>query len=167
MAKTVKIFLVIFILGGIFVFPAVSQQQLTKVDLQNIYLDFLRQAGYVSSSVDSDGDIQFKVLEDDYYIIIDDKDLHFFQIYMGFKMENVSPENVLIAANNSNRSSKVVKVAFSPDRKVVSITAELLLDNPKDFIPVFKRAIALIQNAEFYFMTQVRTFNNESQNTAK
>jgi len=157
MAKAGKIFLAIFIFGGIFVFPAVSQQQWTKESLQSIYMEYLRQEGY-QPSIDSDGDIRFKVAGNNYFIIVDEKDIQFFQVYMGFKMETTSPENILTAANYSNRSSKVVKVAFSQDRKVVSITAELLLNDPKDFIPVFSRAISLIQNAENNFISQLREF---------
>jgi hypothetical protein len=157
MAKIGKIFMAIIIFGGIFVFPAVSQQEWTREDLQNIYMEYLRQEGYVPS-VDGDGDVQFKVSGDTYFIIVDENDLQFFQVYMGFKMETISPEITLAAVNYSNRSSKVVKVAFSPDRKVISITAELLLNDPKDFIPVFSRAISLIQNAENNFISQVRDF---------
>jgi len=157
MAKIGKIFMAIIILGGIFVFPAVSQEEWTREDLQNIYMEYLRHEGYVPS-VDGDGDIQFKVAGDTYFIIVDENDLQFFQVYMGFKMETILPEIALNAVNYSNRSSKVVKVAFSPDRKVISITAELLLNDPKDFIPVFSRAISLIQNAENNFISQVRDF---------
>ena len=157
MAKIGKIVLAIFIFGGIFVFPATSQQQWTREDLQNVYMEYLRQEGYMPS-VDDDGDILFKVAGNTYFIIIDENDLQFFQIYMGFKLETLSPEIALTAVNYSNRSSKVVKVAFSPDRKVISITAELLLNDPKDFIPVFSRAISLIQNAENNFISQIREF---------
>jgi hypothetical protein len=157
MTKIGKIFLAIFILGGIFVFPAASQQEWTREDLQSVYMEYLRQEGYMPS-IDDDGDILFKVAGNSYFIIIDETDLQFFQIYMGFKMETLSPEIALNAVNYSNRSSKVVKVAFSPDRKIISITAELLLNDPKDFIPVFSRAISLIQNAENNFISQIREF---------
>jgi len=156
MSKIGKILIAVLVLGGIFVFPAVSQEW-TKEDLQNAYMDYLRQEGYLPS-IDADGDIQFKVAGDTYYIIVDDMDLQFFQVYTGFKMDNVSQDAALSAANSSNRNSKVVKVAFSPDRKVVSLTAELLLNDPKDFIPVFKRAISLIINAENNFMAQLNSF---------
>jgi len=155
MAKTVKILLAILILGAVFVFPVVSQTQWTKEDLQNAYMEYLRQEGYVPA-IDVDGDIQFKVAGDTYFIIVDEKDLQFFQVYTGFKLDTVSQETALNAANSSNRSSKVVKVAFSPDRNVISITAELLLNDPKDFIPVFSRTISLIRNAENNFMAQLK-----------
>jgi len=156
MTKIGKIFLAVFILGGIFIFPAAAEEW-TKADLQSIYMEYLRQEGYLPS-IDGDGDIQFKVAGNSYFIIIDENDLQFFQVYTGFKMETITPENALSAANSSNRSSKVVKVAFSPDRNVVSITAELLLNDPRDFVLIFSRAISLINNAENNFMTQVKDF---------
>jgi hypothetical protein len=155
MAKTGKIFLIIFILGGIFVFPAASQQPWTKADLQSIYIDYLHQEGYLPS-IDIDGDIQFKVEGNNFFIIVDKDDLQFFQIYMGFSLSSISQEDAINAANYSNRSSKVVKIAFSPDKNVVSITAELLLNDPRDFMPVFSRAISLMKNAENNFMTRIR-----------
>jgi hypothetical protein len=157
MAKIGKILLAVLILGGIFVFPAASQPQWTKADLQSVYMEYLRQEGYLPA-IDIDGDIQFKVAGETYFIIVDENDLQFFQVYMGFSLDSISQENALTAANYSNRRSKVTKVAFSSDRKIVSITAELLLNDPKDFIPVFSRAISLIRIAENNFMTQLREF---------
>ncbi|MCL2758603.1 MAG: hypothetical protein FWD22_00090 [Treponema sp.] len=155
MSKFGKFILVAFILGGMFVFPAAAQQEWTRADLQSIYMEYLRQEGYFPS-IDIDGDIQFKVSGDSYFIIIDENDLQFFQIYMGFSLGSISAEDALNAANYSNRRSKVVKVALSSDRRVASITAELLLEDPRDFIPVFSRAISLMRNAENNFMAQLK-----------
>jgi len=159
MAKIGKILLAILILGGIFIFPVSSQSlplpQWTRADLQKIYMDYLRQEGYMPS-VDVDGDIKFKVAGDSYFIIIDENDLQFFQVYRGFSLGAISQEKALNAANYSNRHSKVVKISLSSDGKIVSITAELLLNTPKDFIPVFSRVISLIQIAENNFMEQVK-----------
>jgi len=158
MSKVGKILIAVLILGGIFVFPAFSQQQWTKEDLQNTYMEYLRQEGYVPT-VDADGDIQFKVAGDVYFIILNETDLQFFQIYTGFKLDTVPEEAAINAANSSNRNSKVVKISFSSERKVISITAELLLNDPKDFIPIFSRAISLIRNAENNFMVQLKNFS--------
>jgi len=155
MAKIVKILLAVLIFGGIFAFPAAAQQAWTKADLQSIYVEYLRTEGYLPV-IDVDGDIQFKVAGDNYFIIIDEKDLQFFQIYMGFSLGAVTAEDALNAANFSNRRSKVVKVALSSDGTVASITAELLVKEPTDFIPIFSRAISLMRNAESNFMNQLR-----------
>jgi len=82
MSKLGKILIAILIFGGIFVFPAASQQQWTKEDLQNTYMEYLRQEGYVPT-IDADGDIQFKVAGDVYFIIINETDLQFFSDLYG------------------------------------------------------------------------------------
>jgi len=158
MSKIGKITLAVLILGVFFVFPAVAQQgQIgwAKADLQSIYIEHLRQEGYVPT-VDVDGDIQFKVSGDNYFIIIDDKDLQFFQIYLGFSLGAVSLENALSAANYTNRHSKVAKVSISSDGRVANITAELLVEDPRGFKPVLSRALSLIRNAENIFLVQLK-----------
>jgi len=154
MVKTGKILAAAVIIGCFFVFPAGAQSAWTRADLQSIYMEHLRLEGYVPS-IDVDGDILFKVSGDNFFIIIDENDLQFFQIYTGFSIGSVSIENALIAANFSNRRSKVAKVAISSDGKVASITAELLLSSPLDFAPVFARALSLMRNAENNFLTHL------------
>jgi len=158
MAKMSKI-LVIFILLGVFIlFPAVAQNAAwTKADLQIVYMEQLREEGYVPY-VDTDGDIEFKVSGDTYFIIVDDKDIEFFQIYRGFSLGSITRNEALDIANESNRISKVAKVSISSpesERLIISITAELLVEEPKGFIPVFNRAISLIRNAENNFKRQL------------
>jgi len=137
--------------------PPVQQRQpgWGKVELQNIYIDYLRQEGYVPA-VDADGDIQFKVSGENYFIIIDENDLQFFQIYMGFSLGSTPLEDAMNAANYSNRHSKVAKVSISSNGIVANITAELLLEDPRGFKPVLSRALSLIRNAENIFLTQLR-----------
>ena len=96
-----------------------------------------------------------KTLFINYFIIINDDDIQFFQIYMGFSLGSISAQDALGAANISNRRSKVAKVAISSDGKIASITAELLLENPDGFVPVFSRALSLMRNAERNFMAQL------------
>ncbi|MCL2267093.1 MAG: hypothetical protein FWC17_04930 [Treponema sp.] len=159
-----KILTAVLILGFFAIIPAAAQDETeisaavewTKEDLQSIYMEYLRQEGYMPL-VDVDGDIQFKVSGANYFIIVDDRDLMFFQIYMGFSLGIVSREDALNAANDANRLSKVAKISISSDdslRIIVSITAELLLENPVEFIPVFSRALSLIRNAENNFIRQ-------------
>ena len=157
-----RINLIIFFIFGLFLaFPAFTQTtdtvEWTREDLQSIYMEHLRQEGYLPL-VDVDGDIQFKVSGDNFFIIVDENDLQFFQIYTGFSLGIVSRDDALDAANSANRLSKTAKVSISSDdslRIIVSITAELLLDDPMDFIPVFTRALSLIRNAENNFIRQL------------
>lgn len=155
MSKFIKIFLAILIFGSIFTFPVTAQQAWTKADLQSIYVEYLRNEGYLPS-IDVDGDIQFKVSGYNYFIIIDENDLQFFQVYTGFSLGASSLENVAIAVNFTNRRSKVAKIAVSSDGRVASITAELLLNDPRDFKPVFARTLSLIRNAENNFLSYLR-----------
>jgi len=126
----------------------------TKEKLQNIYLEHLRAEGYLPS-VDVDGDIYFKVSGDNYFIIIDESDLQFFQVYTGFTLGAVSMEDALNAANYSNRRSKVAKITISSNGLIASVTAELLLNDPADFSPVFARALSLMRNAEINFLANL------------
>ena len=155
MAKICKILSIFIIIGCFFILPAAAQSGWTRADLQSIYMEHLRLEGYVPS-IDTDGDIQFKVSGDNFFIIIDENDLQFFQIYTGFSLGSVSAENALNAANFSNRRSKVAKVAISSDGRIVSITAELLLSDPLDFAPVFSRSLSLMRNAENNFLTYLK-----------
>ena len=161
MNKSGKILAIIIILGGILIFHAAAQDW-TKADLQSIYMEHLRQGGYLPL-IDDDGDILFKVSGDNYFIIINEDDIQFFQVYMGFSLGAVSAEEALDAANISNRRSKVAKVAISSDGKIASITAELLLDNPAGFAPVFSRALSLMRNAERNFMIQLQNLKPEAE----
>jgi len=153
MTKMGKILAAVLFLSFIIIIPAAAEW--TRADLQDIYMDHLRDEGYVPL-IDPDGDIQFKVSGENYFIIIDERDIQFFQIYMGFSLGAVSIEDALAAANFSNRRSKVAKVAVSADGRIASVTAELLLNDPRDFIPVFSRALSLMRNAENNFLTALR-----------
>jgi hypothetical protein len=157
--KTGKISAVIFILGLLFVFPAAAQDdslpEWTKENLQTMYMEHLRAEGYLPS-IDEDGDIIFKVSGDNYYIIIYEDDLQFFQIYRGLSLGPIDTEAAINAANYSNRHSKVAKVWISSDGRSVSINTELLLDDPQNFAPVFSRALSVIRNAERNFFSQIQ-----------
>lgn len=127
----------------------------SKTELQNIYLFKLQELGFLPS-VDKDGDIHFNVFGNNYFIIIDEKDIQFFQIYMGFSLPFAAREQALDAANEANRISKVAKVTVSSpqsERLIISITSELLLNFPEYFEQIFVRAISLIRNAERNFIS--------------
>jgi hypothetical protein len=164
MEKMGKILIMTIVFGILIAFPAVAQNaaqfsapdtEWSKPDLQSIYMEHLRNEGYVPS-IDIDGDIQFKVSGDNYFIIIDEKDVKFFQIYMGFSLSSINPEDAFLAANFSNRRSKVAKTSISSDGNIASITVEMILNDPRDFAPVFARALSLIRNAENIFRSHLK-----------
>jgi len=158
MAKMGKILSFFLIIGVFVLFPVSAEEALwSKADLQIIYMEHLRNEGYVPS-VDVDGDIQFKVSGDNFFIIIDENDLQFFQVYMGFSLGAITRDEALGIANESNRISKTAKVSVSSpesERLIISVTAELLVEDPRDFMPIFSRAVSLIRNAENNFKKQL------------
>ncbi|MCL2441909.1 MAG: YbjN domain-containing protein [Treponema sp.] len=164
MVKMGKIIAVIMILGGVFLFPLAAETEWSqeRIDLQGIYIPHLREMGYLPDT-DNDGDIQFKVSGVNYFIIIDDKDLEFFQVYTAFRLPDITWESAINAANEANRTSKVAKISLRPELNeegeiagvIVSITAELLLNDPWDFAPVFSRVLSLIRNAETNFINNI------------
>ncbi|MCL2230095.1 MAG: hypothetical protein FWC01_03295 [Treponema sp.] len=160
MAKTGKILAAIIIYGLFFCVQTFAQgPELNKADLQSIYVAHLQREGFLPT-VDTDGDIQFKVGGVNYFIIIDENDIQFFQIYMGFNLGSFEVEDAMQAANIANRRSKVAKVTVSPERMVVSITIEILLNTPTEFAPIFARSLSLIRNAENIFRDNIREISS-------
>ena len=167
MTKIGKIALSILVLGGIFIFSAAAQdystentaKEWTREKLQHIYFEHLVSEGF-RPEIDEDGDVQFKVLGSNYFIIIDESDLNFFQVYTGFWLDDMMIEDAYDLVNFANRRSKVAKISlsiseFEPERLIVSITAELLVDHPEDFVFVFNRALSLLANAKSIFQAQL------------
>jgi hypothetical protein len=169
MTKFGKIVFAVLILGGILIFPVAAEEgilyaenELTATEnewpreaLQELYLEKLKLGGFFPN-IDPDGDIKFQVYGSNYFVIINENDLEFFQIYTGFWLDNMTMEEAYEIVNNANRRSKVAKLSLSimedhPDRIVVSITAELLVDKPENFAQIFSRAISLMTNARTIF----------------
>jgi len=160
MSKFAQILTVILIFGVFFAFPATAQEGTawTKDILQNMYMQYLLEEGYLPS-VDEDGDILFKVSGNTYFIIIGDEDfqngLLFFRIYTGVSLGDFLPENALSAANYINMHSMVAKIYISSDGKSAAINTELLLTDPRDFKSVLSRALSLMRFAESNFFSQL------------
>jgi|GEM_PF-995004 len=128
----------------------------SREGLAKMYMNYLAQEGF-RPEIDSDGDIQFKVRGSNYFIIVNETDLQFFHIYTGFSLDNMTMEETYNLINYANRRSKVAKLSLSSpssDKLNVSITAELLLNNPDNFSAIFSRALSLIDNAKNIFQTQ-------------
>lgn len=127
---------------------------MSKTDLQEMYVEYLRQEGYLPS-IDDDGDILFRASGSNYYIIIYEDDPQFFQILLQLNLGSISLETALNAANYASRRSKVAKVFISESGRYASITAELIFYKPEDFKPIFSRALRLISNARENFESQL------------
>jgi hypothetical protein len=125
----------------------------TKGDLQNMYVSYLEEEGY-APSIDSDGDITFKIEGRNYYIIVDEDDSIFFQIYypnfweIETEAERAKASAVIMSVN---RTTKIAKV-YITSRDNTSIDAGILLNTPEDFKGHFSRMIDAVQLARSKFV---------------
>ncbi len=135
---------------------AQKPEKMTKEQLQKMYLDYLKEEGYVPR-LDEDGDVQFKSEGSTYFIQINVDDSEFFRI--GFpnfwKIENVEErQKVLVAADHANRATKVAKVYVMKDNVWGSI--ELFLATPQDFKSVFRRSMSALKTVVDTFVKKMR-----------
>ncbi|MCL1955533.1 MAG: YbjN domain-containing protein [Spirochaetes bacterium] len=120
--------------------------QMSKQELQNMYISFLKDQGY-QSNVDSDGDVEFKAEGRTFYIIVDTRDLQSFRIlYPNFweiESEDEKAKAVKVA-NYINRTTKVAKVYLNSREDDVSMDANIFIDKPENFKTFFRRMIDLL-----------------------
>jgi hypothetical protein len=125
----------------------------TKSELQEMYLGYLREQGY-SPSLDSDGDVDFKIEGRNYYISIDEDDPVFFRIlYPNFWEIETEEERRKASAviMSVNRTTKIAEV-YITSRDDTSIDASILLNTPQDFKQHFSRMIDAVQLARRKFI---------------
>jgi hypothetical protein len=151
MKNAKKITVLAFLIGIAMVIPAAAQT--SRTDLQNMYLAYLRQEGYVPS-LDQDGDVHFKISGENFFIIVNEDDLQFLQVMEQIDLESAPLQQSLAAASYANRRSKVAKVYISSDGKIATVVVEILLNKPDDFKPLFSRIVTIIRNAKSNFASQ-------------
>jgi len=120
--------------------------QMSKQDLQNMYTSYLKEQGF-QSSIDSDGDVQFKAEGRTFYIIVDTRDLQSFRIlYPNFWEIESSDEKAkaVKVANYINRTTKVAKVYLNSKEDDVSMDVNIFIEKPEDFKLFFRRMIDLL-----------------------
>ena len=120
--------------------------QMSKQQLQDMYISYLKEQGY-QASVDSDGDVQFKAEGGTFFIIVDTKDLQSFRILFPNFWEIESQEEkaqVIKVANYINRTTKVAKVYLNSREDDVSMDANIFIDKPEDFKLFFRRMVDLL-----------------------
>ncbi|MDR0599456.1 MAG: YbjN domain-containing protein [Treponema sp.] len=137
---------VVVLMGCILVFAANVNAQVSKKQLQDMYVMYLRDEGY-RPSVDSDGDVVFKAEGLNFYIDVDDEDLESFRVVLPKFWELESPEERIRAyevANYINRTTKVAKVFIISSEDDVSMDANIYIGKPDDFKLHFRRMINLL-----------------------
>jgi hypothetical protein len=129
--------------------------QLTRTDLQTMYVDFLSEEGY-GPKVDGDGDVVFKAEGRTFYIEVNENDLQYFRVVfpnfwkIGSETEKAK---VAIAAAYASSKTKVAKAFILGDNTTIS--AEVYLTDPYDFKIVFKRMFSSISTAINHFKTKI------------
>ena len=119
---------------------------MTRSELQQMYLTFLRNNG-VTASIDSDGDIAFEYefeydgdyYKDTYFIIVDENDQQYFSIMYFLGPLNNPSQDLLtyanLAASAATREAYVAKVYVNNGN--VFLRAETFLVLPGNFEAVF------------------------------
>jgi hypothetical protein len=133
-----------------------ANAQMSKENLQQMYLTYLRGEGY-SPEIDSDGDILFKVEGRTLFIIVYNEDLEYFKILYPYFWEIESEperEKVAEAASYATRTTKVVRVYMESDDDT-SIDACILVEKPENFKIHFKRMIDAIFLARRKFIEKM------------
>jgi lipopolysaccharide export LptBFGC system permease protein LptF len=133
--------------------------QMTLPQLQAMYTNYLIEEGF-KPSVDSDGDVVFKVEGKTFWIDIDEKDLESFRIVFSnfWEIESLAEKlKVYEVMNYINRTTKVAKVFMSPKEDDVSMDANIFVNKPEDFKFHFARMLDLL----FYEIDEFRDKMNE------
>ncbi|MEZ6067482.1 MAG: YbjN domain-containing protein [Planctomycetaceae bacterium] len=128
----------------------------TKEQLQEIYMQFLKEEGYVPH-VDEDGDVVFKAEGRTYFIGVNEKDPEFFRLVFPFFWEIESEAErtkAFSACNHANLETKVAKVFVVKDNTWASV--ELFVQSPEDFKPLFKRSLSAIKVSVDSFAEKMR-----------
>jgi hypothetical protein len=141
------------VLLGVFLCVTGLSAAQTKGELQEMYMDYLREQGY-APSVDSDGDVVFKIEGGSYYIAVDEDDPGYFRIvYPNFweiesEAERQKASAVIMRANRTTKIAKVYITSWDN----TCVDADILLNAPEDFILHFERVISTIQTARREFI---------------
>jgi hypothetical protein len=138
-----------------FVLPLSAQT--TKDQLQNMYLEYLTEQGYLPD-IDEDGDIKFKYEGGTYYILVFETDLQYFELVYPNFWEIESQEEldmVKTVISYVNRSTKIAKIYLNSREDNVSVSAESLLTSPEDFKNCFSRLLSIIKSGRDKFRTEM------------
>jgi len=120
---------------------------MSKEELQNNYLDFLRKEGF-SGTLDDDGDIDFKFEGDKYVLFVDENDPEYFRIQAGYGCDFDSDDSVakhMEAANAVNAEYKLGKIFIRVEKELVLLETSLFIADPNGYKPFFKRCLGILQ----------------------
>lgn len=136
----------ILLIGFIVMVSAALNAQMSRKQMQDMYVSYLRGEGY-QPSIDSDGDVMFKAEGFTLYIIVDNEDPESFRILFPnfWEIESAAEKTkAYVVANYINRTTKVAKVYINSQETWVSMDANIYVEEPDDFEPHFRRMIQLL-----------------------
>jgi hypothetical protein len=121
-----------------------------------MYVTYLKSEGY-QPSVDSDGDVNFTVQGQKYYINVMENDLQSFQIVLSNFLDIGAASNrqkALEAASAVTRTTRVSRVYMTSNGKI-AIDAYIFIANPNDFKLVLNRMVNVIGIARNDFLSEM------------
>jgi len=142
-------FFLLFTLAGLTCLSA----QMTKAQLQNMYVTYLRGQGY-NPSVDSDGDVNFTAQNQRFYINVRENDLQSFQLVMTNFLDIGNQSNRLKALNAASvvtRTRPVARLYIASNGKI-AIDTFILLTKPEDFNVHLNRLVTIMVQSREEFL---------------
>lgn len=145
MNKKTICFIVVFMMLSL----AALNAQMTKAQLQEMYVSYLRSEGY-QPSVDSDGDVNFTSQGQRFYIDVMENDLQSFRLVLTnfIEIENASNRlKALETASQITNTTRVVRIFLTSSGKI-AIDSFIFLAKPDDFKIHLSRLIGLMIGAK-------------------
>ena len=122
-----------------------------------MYIKHLDDAGITGGFVDSDGDVQFKYNDRNYFVEVNENDLEFFRVVLFniWPIESATESaQAALAVNEVNKELKVVK-AYITNSDNVWMACELFVGEPDAFRPVFDRCLKVIDDGVDTFVDKM------------
>ncbi len=132
-----------------FVF-AQEDKEAIKKRLQNVYVQFLKEEGFVPT-VDDDGDVKFKSEGDTYYLQPTGEPTFMALSRFLSNTDKTHDLKIYQAMDKTNREYKVVKLYLSESYSNLVIQASNYLSDEDGFKKIFYRCMKRIKNAEEFF----------------
>ena len=153
MIKKVVCVFFVFLVSGI----ACLSAQMSKAQLQQMYVNHLRSEGY-NPSIDSDGDVNFTAQGQNFYIDVIDNDLQSFHLVLTNFLDIGGESNRLKALNAASaitRTTRVVRVYITSSGRI-AIDTYIYIANPEDFRVHLNRLISVMITARTEFVAAMR-----------
>ena len=149
-AKVIIIFFILMAVG-----LSTLSAQMTKKQLQDMYVSYLRGEGY-SPSIDSDGDVNFTAQGQSFYIEVLEREPQSFRIILSSTLDPGSNRlRALEAASAATRTNRVVRVFLTGSGRI-GIDTYIFIARPEDFSVHLNRMVGQMVIARDEFLAGIR-----------